>query len=318
MESTTPLLTYQQDHQCNVHDDYVDYVSTAMPAYGNNLFIGDFNLHVSDIDNTDTAIFNDSIEAMGLYQHVGFETHKSGNILDLILSDITDSTKVLTTAAGPYLTDHRAVIATLNIKTFTPKPKVKTIRKLDKVSPKEWIEEFSPENVSLTYKLDTLVNSLDKELTRVLDKLAPKKECKISSKTKQPWYDQEAKLLKRKMCKLEKKWLRYKLESCWIAYKKARNSYYSVLNKKKKATIRLKIEDCGNDARKLHALVNNLTTKSAEENWPDHSTKDQLAEDFASYFENKIIKIQDQLKDKPKFTPSTTGHTQTCEVCTAN
>ena len=102
-------------------DDFVDYISIAMPVYRNNLFIGDFNLHVSDVDNTDSAIFNDSIEAMGLFQHVGFMTHKSGNILDLILSDITDSTKVLTTALGPYLTDHRAVIATLNIKNFHTK-----------------------------------------------------------------------------------------------------------------------------------------------------------------------------------------------------
>ena len=97
------------------------------------MVLGDFSLHVSNTDDTDSAIFNDSIDAMGLYQHVGFSTHKSGNILDLILSDITDNTKILTATLGPYLMDHRAVIATLNIKTFTHKPKFRTIRKLDKV-----------------------------------------------------------------------------------------------------------------------------------------------------------------------------------------
>ena len=49
------------------------------------------NLHVNDALDTDSAIFNDSIDALGPYQHVGFTTHKSGNMLDLILSDITDN-----------------------------------------------------------------------------------------------------------------------------------------------------------------------------------------------------------------------------------
>ena len=56
------------------------------------------------------------MDVLGLYQHIGFPTHKSGNVLDLILSDFTSNAKVLTTATGPFVTDHRAVIATLNIK----------------------------------------------------------------------------------------------------------------------------------------------------------------------------------------------------------
>ena len=273
-------------------------------------FLGDFNLHVSNTDDTDPAIFNDSIDAMGLYQHVGFSTHKSGNILDLILSDITDNTKVLTTAPGSYLMDHRVVIATLNVKTHTQKPKVRTIRKLDKVAYSEWTGEFNPNNIPLTYKLDNLVESLDTELTRILNELAPEKKCTISTKPKQPWYDEEAKILKRKIGKLEKKWLKYKVESCWSAYKKARNSYYGVLNRKKKATIRHKIEDCTGDSRKLHALVNNLTSKSVVESWPEHTTKAKLEEEFADFLENKILNIWEQLIDKPKFTPSDTDTPQ--------
>ena len=99
-------------------DDFMDFAATTLPIYHNNLYLGDFNLHVSNIQDTDSAIFNDSIDAMGLYQHVGFSTHRSGNILNLILSDTADNTKVVTTAPGPFLTSHRAVIATLNIKSF--------------------------------------------------------------------------------------------------------------------------------------------------------------------------------------------------------
>ena len=82
-------------------DDFTEYVSTSLPDHSNNIYIGDFNLHVSDSQDTDAAIFNDSIEAMGLYQHIHFQTHKSGNVLDLLLSDITQVAGVITVAPGP-------------------------------------------------------------------------------------------------------------------------------------------------------------------------------------------------------------------------
>ena len=99
--------------------EFIDYVSTTLPSHPNNIYIGDFNLHVSE-EETDSTIFNDSIEAMGLHQHVGFPTHKSGNTLDLILSDIQQTISVMTTSPGPFLSDHRAVIATLNSKKLNP------------------------------------------------------------------------------------------------------------------------------------------------------------------------------------------------------
>ena len=97
-------------------DKFTEYVSTNLPEHQNNIFIRDFNLHVSDTLDVDSAIFNDTIEALGLYQHVGFSTHKSGNVIDLILSDITSESKVLTTAPGPFISNHRAVIGTLSIR----------------------------------------------------------------------------------------------------------------------------------------------------------------------------------------------------------
>ena len=67
-------------------DEFTEFATRIIPEH--NIFIGDFNLHVSDNESNDSAIFNDTIEAIGLLQHVGKETHKSGNTLDLIISEI--------------------------------------------------------------------------------------------------------------------------------------------------------------------------------------------------------------------------------------
>ena len=110
------------------------------------------------------------------------------------------------------------------------------------------------------------------------------------------------KQLKKKVHKYEKKWLRYKLDSLWTAYKKVRNSYSGKLNAKKKNMIQTQIEDSCKDSHKLHALINNLTCKKVEEEWPAYTSDEQLADDFASHFQGKIEKIRNQIKDKPRYT----------------
>ena len=104
-------------------EDFTHYISTNLSNHQNKVFIGDFNLHVSNELDIDATIFGDSIDALGLYQHVGFPTHNSGNVLDLIISDITNDAKVLTTSPGPFITDHRAVIATLILRGCNHPPK---------------------------------------------------------------------------------------------------------------------------------------------------------------------------------------------------
>ena len=73
------------------------------------------------------------------------------------------------------------------------------------------------------------------------------------------------------------------------------------LMSRRKASCDTKIEDCAKDSRWFHALVNNLTSKKAEEEWPEHTSSNQLAKDFAIYFQGKIEKIRETLKNKPKY-----------------
>ena len=111
---------------------------------------------------------------MGLYQHVNFTTHKQGNTLDLVISELGSMSKVMTTSPGPYLTDHRAVISMLNVKSFQLKRRQKKVRKLNSVTTEQWEKEFNPTNVKLTSNLEADVESLSKEFRRVLNTLCEK------------------------------------------------------------------------------------------------------------------------------------------------
>ena len=37
--------------------------------------LGDFNLHISNAEDQDTQVFEDTLEVMGLVLHVGSSTH---------------------------------------------------------------------------------------------------------------------------------------------------------------------------------------------------------------------------------------------------
>ena len=49
--------------------------------------------------------------------------------------------------------------------------------------------------------------------------------------------------------------------------------------------------------------MSNLTTEQVEQEWPEHTSNEELAESFASHFQGKIDKIRDLLKDKPCYSP---------------
>ena len=95
------------------------------------------------------------------------------------------------------------------------------VRKLHAVTTEQWETEFKPGNVSLSSNLEADVELLSNEFKRVLDALAPIKNCSISLKPKKPWFYKELVVAKAKVRCHEKKWLRNKLPSTWTAYKES-------------------------------------------------------------------------------------------------
>ena len=64
-----------------------------------------------------------------------------------------------------------------------------------------------------------------------------------------------------------------------------------------------KVIECGTDTRKLYSLLNGLIGLRTHNPLPDNRTNDELAEEFATFFMSKIIKIHDDLNNYPKYSP---------------
>ena len=68
-------------------DDLTDDLTEWMASFRNIIICGDFNIHIDDPYETKKQIYKDTMEALGLQQHVSFPTHHTGNTLDLIFTE---------------------------------------------------------------------------------------------------------------------------------------------------------------------------------------------------------------------------------------
>ena len=62
-------------------NDITELLVNNLPQYQNNIILGDFNIHIEDLTNVAAIIFNDTMRALGLEQHISGQTHVRGKHL---------------------------------------------------------------------------------------------------------------------------------------------------------------------------------------------------------------------------------------------
>ena len=104
----------------NTHTKFLNEVSQLVqyfnPSHQNLVLLGDFNIHTQDLTNPDLLEYNDTVEALGLIQHVIELTHKEGNSLDLIYAKSIDTVEVLHAFIGNFILDHKLVEVELQLR----------------------------------------------------------------------------------------------------------------------------------------------------------------------------------------------------------
>ena len=101
-----PASAVNQTSNSRFIDEFLEFLTTFVPAHDNILIGGDFNLHIGDKHDLDAEVFSESMESLGFIQHVKFETHNKGNVLDLIMTEEHSSVKIKECNPGPFLSDH--------------------------------------------------------------------------------------------------------------------------------------------------------------------------------------------------------------------
>ena len=85
------------------------------------------------------------------------------------------------------------------------------------------LEMIKAENV------DDMVAMLEEIFSTALNNQAPEVTKVITLRRKKPWFGNELKLQKRKFCRREKVFRKYRLQSCWITFDSERRKYRKML-----------------------------------------------------------------------------------------
>ena len=153
-------------------DEVTDFLATFLVEHNNIIITGDFNIHVNDTNDPEAQIFLDTIEALGLDNHLNFATHNRGYTLDLVLTKALSSFSVVTCRQGPFLSDH----CSIELEVAMPKPALKrqniTSHNIKDVVIEDLVKELDLGTIE-GENINDLVNQLDNKCKTALDTLAP-------------------------------------------------------------------------------------------------------------------------------------------------
>ena len=163
----------------------------------------------------------DTMDALGLIQHVNFATHCSGNIMDHIYTDEASSIKIDQCIQLDYIFDHRII----DCKTTLEKEPIVNQEVLYHDINGIIIEDFMDE-LSFDYgdtpMLQAVVDGFNKSLLEALDKHTPLVTKKIPVRWKVPWFDSKVWVQKQERRKREMLRRRFKTDEQWKSYCAAR------------------------------------------------------------------------------------------------
>ena len=156
-----------------------------MASYRNVIICGDFNMHIDNPSDTEAQIFMDTMEALGLQQHVRFQIHQAGNILDLIFTEATSQFSIRT-FKGRFMSDQRVIVAELGIVIQHIMGKTVTFRNLKQINVDVFGSTLDPGHIKNMRDLELVNRTYQEELSSVLNHMAPEKTKFITRKEKRP------------------------------------------------------------------------------------------------------------------------------------
>ena len=239
--------------------------------------------------------------ALGLEQHIHFLIHKAGNTLDLVMTELGSKLEVTECYPGPFWSDHCAADFVVKLPMYNTVQEADTrhVRKLYELDYERLIDDMHISDLLSMNDLSDLVGAMENNIQNALDSQAPLKKKQLPVRTRVPWFRNELKQQKQTVRNRKQIWRKYRAEHQWTALKTERKKYIAMIRRAKTHTLSTQIIDAGKDTKKLFSLINTMT--GSKKSNPLSTSDEELAEEFATFFMNKI---GDTLDTHPKFKPS--------------
>ena len=275
--------------------EFSEFLEGLSTSSGRLLICGDFNINwLDETDNNRKNLFN-ILETFNLYQHIENSTHKSGHLLDYIISD---DQLINSVSLSDFVSDHCALHATITCTRNHPERKKITYRCLKNIKS----DQLSIDISKIDFKIDSndvdlIVDNYNSAFSSLLDTHAPLKNDHVVSRDLQPWMSEEILSVKREKRKSEQIWRKTKLTVHLEIFRALCQKLKTLIHDAKEKCFHKKISDCGGDQNKLFRIVNFLLGRGKQAVYPKHTDSLSLASVFNNYFVTKIADIRKEFPD---------------------
>ena len=202
--------------------------------YTNLVLLGDFNIHTQYTESTDSITYNNTMEVLGLTQHIEKPTHRLGNTLDLIYMESLDRVRVIHSFIGNVISDHRIIGIELEIKKQLEKHQSTMHRNYRDFNLNNFSQVFNNNKILDQPSLDKAVQVFNEEMERTLDNRPLKEEKKEHKRQNKQWFTRQL-LEQRKIVRnQERAYIAYRENQHWKAFTREQNRYNKMLEYNKR------------------------------------------------------------------------------------
>ena len=175
----------------NFITEFTELLTDVTSKHSNILTMGDFNIHMDDLEDADSCLLFDTINAFNLKQQVHITMHNQGHILNLIITENSEGYQAEKIIPGPYISDHQFITTQLS----EHKPIVQQLLTKHRRIPTDVIQgfdkHFNNQLILETSDLNQAISRFRNEIQRTLNEIAPEKLMKTRNRNKKPWFDKE-------------------------------------------------------------------------------------------------------------------------------
>ena len=274
-------------------EEFGDLLDQLALHNGRFLLLGDFNFHWNKPHEHDTKVLLDIFKQYGLIQHVDSATHWRGNIIDFLVTR-EDENLIRSVSVTEQISDHLMVDFTLTLDK-PPRPlKSVTFCKIRDIVRSSYVQDIQSSGLLDVIDIDTLVSGYNDTIRSLTDRHAPEKTRVFVERPRLPYYTAEVDQAKRLRRQFEEKWRTSATPEANELFKSAKLQFQSLFAKAEESYYNSKVQECGDDARAIFRIVNNLLHKKGSV-LPTCDSISNLAQDFSDFFITKVAKIQKEL-----------------------
>jgi hypothetical protein len=279
------------------------------------VLLGDFNVHV-DTNKWDAKHFSESLSNCGMRQFISGPTHKHGHTLDLLITRDEDHIVQESGIHPPFYSDHHIITSTL--KCDKPPPMKITISsrqygKMDRNRFRNMLKDHCSNFPMDTQDPNALVGRFETMSTSILDQVCPVTTRHRVIKPRLPWYNDNIHKARRVRRRLERKWRKSRSEVDELVFRTQKDHVAKLITEAKIEYFSNKFSS--GTSKDMYATINGLLNNTAKA-LPvrDSSSDSDLANDFLSFFIQKVEKIRAYVNTRSNASTHTdpTSSTVSC------